>query len=76
MHNRDFFHTILGTASRVEDMDSETVAKVAEQYPWSSWAVWDDAFPNGDCVEERPGELVGFVCDHVEVLTRRSFYLV
>lgn len=33
---------------------------IAVQYPWASWAVWDDAFPDGDCVEKRPERLVEF----------------
>lgn len=50
-------------------MDSETLMTIAEQYPWASWAVWDDAFPDGDCVEKRPERLVEFVGDHAEMLT-------
>jgi len=50
-------------------MDSETLAGIAAQYPWASWAVWDDAFPNGDCVEKQPDRLVEFVHDQAEVLT-------
>ena len=50
-------------------MNSETLAEIATQYPWASWAVWDDAFPDGDCVEKHPERLVEFVQDRVEVLT-------
>lgn len=50
-------------------MDSETLTTVAREYPWASWAVWDTAFPDGDCIEERPERLVAFVRDHAEVLT-------
>jgi len=50
-------------------MDRETFAGIAEQYPWASWAVWDDAFPDGDCVEKRPERLVEFVHDQAEMLT-------
>lgn len=49
-------------------MDSETLARIAAEYPWASWAVWDDAFPDGDCVEKRPERLVEFVHDQAEVL--------
>lgn len=45
------------------------VCGIAEQYPWASWAVWDDAFPDGDCVEKRPERLVEFVHDQAEMLT-------
>lgn len=50
-------------------MDREVLTEIAAQYPWASWAVWDDAFPDGDCVEKRPEHLVEFVQDRIEVLT-------
>lgn len=50
-------------------MDKTTVTSIAERYPWASWAVWDDAFPDDDCVEERPEHLVEFVQEHVPALT-------
>jgi hypothetical protein len=50
-------------------MERETLTHIATRYPWASWAVWDDAFPDGDCVEKRPEHLVEFVQDRVEVLT-------
>ena len=50
-------------------MNSEILAEVAAQYLWASWAVWEDAFPDGDCVEKQPERLVEFVQDRVEVLT-------
>jgi len=50
-------------------MDHETLTRIAAQYPWTSWAVWDDAFPDGDCVEKQPERLVEFVHDQAEVLT-------
>jgi hypothetical protein len=39
-------------------MDCETLTRIATQYPWASWAVWDDAFPDGDCVEKCAERLV------------------
>lgn len=50
-------------------MDTETLETVADRYPWASWAVWDEAFPDGDCVEETPEELVDFVRDRADDLT-------
>lgn len=50
-------------------MDHETFAEIAAQYPWASWAVWDDAFPDGDCIENRPENLVEFLHDQAQVLT-------
>jgi len=50
-------------------MDRETLTEIAAQYPWASWAVWDDAFPDGDCVETQPERLVEFVQDRAEMLT-------
>lgn len=50
-------------------MDSKTITMVAERYPWASWAVWDDAFPDSGCVEEQPEGLVEFIQEHAEILT-------
>ncbi len=50
-------------------MNSKTLAEIAAQYPWASWGVWDDEFPDGDCVEKQPDQLVEFVQNHAEVLT-------
>ena len=50
-------------------MDTETLARVARGYPWASWAVWDDEFPDGDCVEERPEHLLGFIRERIRTLT-------
>lgn len=50
-------------------MDRDRLAGIPAQYPWASWAVWDDAFPDGDCVETRPDRLVEFVHNRAEVLT-------
>ncbi len=49
-------------------MHKETLSTIAEQYPWASWAVWDEEFPDGDCVEEHPEQLVEFVRKHTEAL--------
>jgi hypothetical protein len=50
-------------------MEKGTLSTIAEQYPWASWAVWDEAFPDGDCIEETPEELVAFVSQHIDLLT-------
>ncbi|WP_181693378.1 hypothetical protein [Natronomonas sp. LN261] len=50
-------------------MDREMLTEIATRYPWASWAVWDDEFPDGDCVEKRPERLVEFVHNQAEVLT-------
>lgn len=50
-------------------MNNKTLAEIAAQYPWASWGVWDDEFPDGDCVEKQPEQLVEFVHDRAEVLT-------
>lgn len=50
-------------------MDNETLKTVAQEYPWASWAVWDDAFPDGDCVEDHPERLVEFVKERAGRLT-------
>lgn len=50
-------------------MNSETITTVAERFPWAGWAIWDDTFPDGDCVERTPERLVEFVRDHAARLT-------
>jgi hypothetical protein len=50
-------------------VDRKTLGTIAERYPWASWAVWDDSFPDGDCVEERPERLVEFIGNHTDTLT-------
>jgi hypothetical protein len=50
-------------------MDPETLGTVADRYPWASWAIWDESFPDGDCVERQPAQLVEFVREHRELLT-------
>lgn len=50
-------------------MDPQTITTIAERYPWASWAVWDDSFPDGDCVENEPDQLVEFVEQRTDVLT-------
>ncbi len=50
-------------------MNRETLTSVADRYPWASWAVWDGAFPDGDCIEEQPERLVEFVCERAKILT-------
>lgn len=49
-------------------MDGDTLRTIAARFPWASWAVWGDGFPDGDCVEKRPGELVSFIQAHAEIL--------
>lgn len=49
-------------------VDREIVTTVADRFPWASWAIWGDAFPDGECIERRPEQLVEFVserCDHL-----------
>lgn len=50
-------------------MDADMLTTVAERYPWSSWAVWDDSFPDGNCVEETPEKLREFVRQRRDELT-------
>lgn len=50
-------------------MDGDTLTQIADRFPWASWAVWDDSFPDGDCVEDHPKQLVEFVRTRIEQLT-------
>jgi len=56
-------------------MDCERIATIAREYPWASWAVWDDVFPEGDCVEEHPERLVEFIQARAEKLTPDIVFL-
>lgn len=46
----------------------QTVTEFRDRYPWGSWAVWDDEFPEGDCVEKKPDEVAEFIVDQSEDL--------
>lgn len=46
----------------------QTVTEFRDRYPWGSWAVWDDEFPEGDCVEKKPDEVADFIVDRSEDL--------
>lgn len=50
-------------------VDSETVLEIRDKYPWTSWAIWDSGFPDGDCVECTPENLTGFFLDRTDQLT-------
>jgi len=50
-------------------MDNALIKEVADQYPWASWAVWDETFPDDGCVEQKPEQLVSFVRKRADDLT-------
>lgn len=50
-------------------VDRETVTTIRDTHPWASWAVWDEAFPDGDCVETTPNQLAQFIIDRRDRLT-------
>lgn len=50
-------------------MDTETLTRIAEDFPWASWGIWDDEFPDGECIERQPQNLVDFFQNHAEFLT-------
>ncbi|QCC50817.1 hypothetical protein [Halapricum salinum] len=50
-------------------IDSETLGRIAESYPWASWALWDDRFPEEECVEATPEDLLSFFEIHRAALT-------
>ena len=56
-------------------IDGEVVTTVADRFPWASWAIWDDVFPDGECVEQRPERLVDFASEHVDHLTPDVVFL-
>lgn len=56
-------------------VDGEIVTTVADRFPWASWAIWDDAFPDGECIEQRPEQLFDFVSGHVDHLTPDVVFL-
>lgn len=50
-------------------VDRETVTRIRDTYPWASWAVWDQTFPDEDCVETNPDQLAQFILDRRDHLT-------
>lgn len=50
-------------------VDRETVTRIRDTYQWASWAVWDERFPDGDCVETNPDQLSQFILDQRDRLT-------
>ena len=55
--------------------DREVVTTVADRFPWASWAIWDDEFPGGECIEQHPERLVDFASEHVDHLTPDVVFL-
>ena len=49
-------------------VSKQTVTEFRDHYPWSSWAVWDDDFPDGNCVEKTPARVADFIVDHSDDL--------
>ena len=56
-------------------IDREVVTTVADRFPWASWAIWDDEFPDGECIEQHPERLIVFVSEHVDHLTPDVVFL-
>lgn len=56
-------------------IDSETLSQIAETYPWASWAIWDDQFPDDGCVETDPEALRAFFEAHRSALTPDVVFL-
>lgn len=50
-------------------MNDQSLTTIAERFPWASWAIWDEGFPDDDCVEQTPERLVGFMQEHADHLT-------
>lgn len=45
-------------------VSEQTVVTFRNHYPWASWAVWDDEFPDGNCVEKSPANVADFIVEH------------
>jgi hypothetical protein len=56
-------------------IDGEVITTVADRFPWASWAIWDDVFPDGECIEQHPERLIDFVSEHVDQLTPDVVFL-
>lgn len=50
-------------------IDESTLERIESDFPWASWAVWDESFPDGDCVEESPAELTAVMHARSDQLT-------
>lgn len=47
----------------------ERVKRIRHSYPWASWAIWDDEFPDWVCVENTRDEMADFIIEHSDQLT-------
>jgi hypothetical protein len=56
-------------------IDGEVLTTVADRFPWASWAIWDDEFPDGECIEQHPERLIDFVSEHADHLTPDVVFL-
>lgn len=50
-------------------VDRETVSQIRDVYPWASWAIWDESFPDGDCIERTPDAVAEFIINRSDELT-------
>lgn len=56
-------------------VERETVSQVRDAYPWASWAIWDETFPEGDCIERSPDTVAEFIIDRHDELTPDTILL-
>lgn len=42
-------------------MDAQTLTKLKDRYPTSSWAIWSQDFPHEGCLEDNPAEFYEFI---------------
>lgn len=50
-------------------VNAKTINRIQGEFPWASWAIWDDDFPDGDCIENSPEKLVDLILDRSKRLT-------
>lgn len=50
-------------------VNCEIVTEVQDSYPWASWAIWSDTFPEDGCVEEIPSKIADFFLERYGKLT-------
>jgi hypothetical protein len=50
-------------------VDRETLVTIRDEYPWASWAIWSETFPDNGCIETSPGTVAEFIIENRDRLT-------
>jgi hypothetical protein len=50
-------------------INQQAITTIQEQYPWTSWALWDAEFPDDGCIEQTPSKVADFIHERSDQLT-------